>query len=91
MKLAETLGLTLMLVLGIGILGMVAMMVLTSMEESQEWERFKVDHKCKAVAHIKGDAFNTVGLDSKGGVVIGVGATPDKTGWKCDDGKMYYR
>ena len=59
--------------------------------DAEDWERFKGEHKCEAVAHIRGDVFNTVGINSNGGVAIGIGSTPDKTGWKCDDGKTYYR
>ena len=60
-------------------------------EQSQEWERFKADHHCRAVAHISGDVFNTFGMDAKGRPVVGIGTTPSKTGWQCDDGVTYYR
>lgn len=56
-------------------------------KERKEWEKFKVEHKCKVVAYISGSTFNTI--DAKGN--IGVGATDPKTGWLCDDGITYYR
>lgn len=59
--------------------------------EVQEWEEFKVAHKCKVVAKVKGEVFNTVGVDVKGNVSVGVGSTSDKVGWLCDDGVTYYR
>lgn len=60
-------------------------------EESNEWESFKQSHNCKVVAQIKGDVFNTFGTDGKGNMTVGVGSTPDKKGWLCDDGMTYYR
>lgn len=60
-------------------------------KEGQEWEKFKVDHNCKVVAKVKGEVFNTVGIDAKGNVSVGVGSTSDKVGWQCDDGVTHYR
>ena len=60
-------------------------------EENKQWESFKIEHHCKLVTHISGDVFNTIGIDAKGNVSIGVGATPDKEGWACDDGITHYR
>jgi len=59
--------------------------------DSQEWEAFKRTHQCKVVAHIKGSIFNTVGVGSDGNVSVGIGSTPDKDGWLCDDGVTYFR
>lgn len=58
---------------------------------SNEWEEFSKNHHCKEVAHITGDIFSTFGVSANGQPSIGVGATPDKTGWLCDDGITYYR
>lgn len=60
-------------------------------QDAKEWEQFKEEHNCKKVAHISGDVFNTIGTDAKGNITIGVGTTPDKEGWACDDGVTYYR
>lgn len=56
-------------------------------DEAKTWKKFKQDHDCKIVAHIRGDTFNTFHSDG----TIGVGRTPDKTGWACDDGITYFR
>ena len=69
----------------------VAFFVWAAIEDGRKWDSFKVEHHCKQVAHIKGDVFNTFGTDMKGNMSIGVGSTPDKTGWLCDDGMTYYR
>lgn len=55
--------------------------------EAREWGAFKREHHCKVVAKISGSTFTTIGSDGK----IGVGSTPGKTGWACDDGVTYYR
>jgi hypothetical protein len=57
----------------------------------KDWQQFAETHECKKVAHIKGDVFNTFGTDSKGNMTVGIGSTPDKTGWLCNDGVTYYR
>lgn len=60
-------------------------------EDGRKWEAFKVEHNCKVTANIKGDVFNTFGNDSKGNMTVGIGTTPNKTGWLCDDGITYFR
>jgi hypothetical protein len=62
-----------------------------AVDENREWESFKTQHKCKIVSQLHGDVFNTVGVSSKGNVVVGIGSTPDKTGWLCDDGITYFK
>ena len=59
--------------------------------DAKDWEEFRTTHECKVVAHVSGSTFNTLGFDSKGNAVVGVGSTPDKTGWLCNDGVTYYR
>jgi hypothetical protein len=76
--------------IGVFIIGLLGLLVVVVINESRKWEDFKITHNCKIVAHIKGDVFNTFGTDSKGGMTIGVGSTPDKKGWLCDDGITYY-
>lgn len=73
------------------IVAILGLLVVGTYKEGREWERFKVAHNCKPVAHIKGDVFNTFGVDSRGQMTVGIGSTPDKTGWACDDGRTYYR
>lgn len=62
-------------------------------EESQRWDEFKVANNCRVVGKMSGDTFTTVGpnLGGSGGVSIGIGSTPGKTGWQCDDGMTYWR
>lgn len=69
------------------IAGVLIALVVCLVKEEEKWQAFKVAHSCKIVAKISGSTFNTV--DSKGNV--GIGKTPDKTGWACDDGITYYR
>jgi len=59
--------------------------------EAKEWDAFKVAHACRVVAKVDGSVFNTFSVSPKGQMVIGVGSTPDKTGWLCDDGVTYYK
>lgn len=40
---------------------------------------------------MSGSTFNTVGVGSNGGVSVGIGSTPDKTGYQCNDGVTYWR
>lgn len=69
----------------------IAALVAASVVDAKRWDAFKAAHYCKVVAHINGDTFNTFGFDSKGNSVVGIGSTPSKTGWLCDDGVTYYR
>lgn len=71
--------------------GILIALVASGIHETRQWEAYRVAHKCVVVAHIDGDVFNTVGTGSNGQVVIGIGSTSDKTGWKCDDGITYYK
>jgi len=59
----------------------------------RQWEAFKREHSCQVVGYMTGDIFTTVGpaIGSNGGVAVGIGSTPSKTGWKCDDGMTYWR
>lgn len=70
---------------------LVVALIFVAVENDRQWQAFKAEHNCKAVAHIKGDVFNTVGVGVNGKMVVGVGTTPSKTGWKCDDGMTYFR
>lgn len=65
------------------ILGLLYLMV----QESQEWEKFKVEHHCEVVAHTSGTVFNTINTNG----TVGIGSTAPQTGYKCDDGVTYYR
>lgn len=56
-----------------------------------EWKAFSAEHNCKVVAKISGSVFNTYTVGQNGQMQMGVGSTPDRTGWLCDDGVTYYR
>lgn len=62
-------------------------------EESRQWEAFKVAHECKVVGKKKGSTSTTVMpiVGGNGGVGIGVSSTPDQTAWECNDGVTYWR
>lgn len=82
------------LLLWLGIAAVVALipvLIYAGIQDDRHWQTFRAEHHCKIVAHINGDVFNTFGVSAKGTAVVGVAATPDKTGWKCDDGVTYYR
>ena len=83
---------TTFILLGLLVLGAFGMMLMAMLEHEKQWQEFKVTHHCVVVAHISGDVFNTIAVNPNGGgVSVGIGATPDKTGWKCDNGVTYYR
>lgn len=81
----------LLVVMGVAMTALVAGVIVGAREDNRRWEAFKVKHECKVVGKISGDVFNTVGFGADGKVSIGVGSTPDKTGWACNDGVTYYR
>lgn len=71
--------------LGVFAVGMAA-------RETNAWNKWSAAH-CKVVGKMRGDTFTTVGpaIGGSGGVAIGVGSTPGKTGYACDDGITYWR
>lgn len=69
----------------------VALVVWAIVVDWRQWDSFRTEHHCAEVAQISGDVFNTIVTDSKGTVTVGIGTTPSKTGWLCDDGVTYYR
>lgn len=77
----------------LGIPALFVLMVFLIVVDANQWEEFRTKHNCKKVGHMRGDVFTTVGpsIGGQGGVAIGVGSTPDKTGWLCDDGMTYWR
>lgn len=56
-------------------------------EDANHWAAFKVEHNCVVAGRMSGDMITTIGADGK----LSFGSTPDKTGWKCDDGVTYWR
>jgi hypothetical protein len=74
---------------------MVLVMIYLDIEEAREWRAFKVEHHCAVIGSMKGGSSVAVGTTVTSGGHVGVSVTPvfesDKTGWKCDDGKEYWR
>jgi hypothetical protein len=84
----KTVGVLLLILVAI-----VAFLVWYDMSARQEWEEYKSTHNCQPVGKIDGSVFTTVApiVGGNGGVSIGVGAVPSKTGWKCDDGMTHWK
>lgn len=70
---------------------LLVVMIYISEEADKKWAAFSAEHNCKVVAKISGSTFNTYSVNPQGQMQVGVGSTPDKTGWLCDDGVTYYR
>lgn len=71
------------------------LMIWAMVTEAQEWQAFAASHNCHVTGRVRGDVFTTVApvISSNGsaGVAVGIGSTPDKTGYLCDDGVTYWR
>lgn len=61
--------------------------IITLIKDHQDWERFKIEHKCKIVS--KSASTIGTGFSSNGQVITTVES--GKTGWLCDDGITYYK
>lgn len=62
-----------------------------AVESERSWSQYKVTHECHIVGRMSGDVITTIGPTTGGGVSVGIGMTPDKTGWQCNDGITYWR
>jgi len=65
--------------------------IISDYQESIEWRKFKVDHKCKIVAHIDSSSSPTFGISGSGKPVFGSTYISGKDGWLCNDGITYYK
>jgi hypothetical protein len=74
-----------------GIVLLMGLWVVASINESREWEAFKLAHKCKVVAHVSGSTTTAIGFSGSGNMTVTPIHIPEKTGWQCDDGVTYYR
>lgn len=63
----------------------------TEKSEREEWEKFKIDHKCKLVSKIDGETSIGTGVATNGSVGIISSSSSGKTVWLCDDGVTYYK
>jgi hypothetical protein len=66
---------------------LVVIAVAATISEENDWSKFKVDHKCKIVGHIKGST--DIGVTSGGKTALVFES--DKDTWLCDDGITYTR
>ena len=78
------------ILVGVSVAGFIVLFILID-QEQRDWEQFNKEHACKVVSQVDGSTFNTYGVDSKGGMTVGVASTPSKTGYLCNDGVTYYR
>ena len=72
-------------VIGIIVLLFVGMIAVSS--NSNDWEQFKQEHDCKQVSVEKGDIVPIINLNGSTNFII----EPDKIGYKCNDGVIYYK
>lgn len=70
---------------------MIPLFIWASIADAISWNEFQVKHDCVKVAETRGEIFNTYGIDSKGGLTVGIGSTSSKTAYKCNDGVTYWR
>ncbi len=62
-----------------------------ALAEQQQWQNFALANHCKIVSKEQDQIISTTTYDSKGNAFYGTTVVYGKTGWKCDDGKTYYR
>ena len=70
---------------------MVLFVTLAPNREQETWEQFVVKHNCKVVEKMQGHAVTVTTFTSNGKVGTGVGRSPDKLAFSCDDGIKYWR
>jgi len=66
---------------------LMVLVVIGTVAEQQEWEKFKRLHQCHISGKMDGDV--NFGMSTSGNMVTTV--TPDKTGWTCNDGITYWK
>ena len=73
------------------IVSLLGLLIWVTVEDSKRWEAFRVEHKCKIVAHVSGSTSTAIGFSTSGNMTVMPITTPEKTGWLCDNGVTYYR
>jgi hypothetical protein len=59
--------------------------------DKEEWQQFKHAHNCQEIGEMEGSLSPSVGISSNGSAVMtGVFNRP-KTGYKCDNGRVYWK
>lgn len=73
------------------IVAIIGLFIWINIQDDKQFEKFKVEHHCKLVAHIEGDITPGFGVSSSGKSIMTTNFNSDKDGWLCDDGVTYYR
>ena len=73
-----------------GLVGLLAVSIVALVQAEAKWQTWAQAH-CHVIGEISGSTYPTVGVNPKGGTGFGVGFVPGKTGYRCDDGKEYWR
>lgn len=82
-----------LLILGITVvtLAVFGAIVGWAVHDDNDWQQFFKQHHCEKIGYMSGDVITTFGVSANGQAAIGIGSTPSKEGWKCDDGVTYWR
>ena len=79
----------------VALIGLIALIVVSGVEEQRQWDSFAVEHKCKMIEYRKGDVLTTTAttISPNGGVSVTpmTTVTPDKRAFACNDGVTYWR
>lgn len=79
----------------LAIVGLAWLAIAAAIAEEEQWQAFSAEHDCVKVGHVAGDTHTGVGYgmtaNGQFGTIVTTSTTPDKTGWKCDDGVTYWR
>lgn len=60
--------------------------------EAEQWQTFKVEHKCVVVEKREGYSTGGVGITTGGHMAVMTGGgAPDQTAYRCDDGVVYWK
>lgn len=75
----------------IAVIALLALGTVLSFESNARWEHFTVKHNCHVFA-FKADTYvPMVTVASNGAVTNSTVYVPGAKGWRCDDGKEYWR
>jgi hypothetical protein len=78
----------------IGVIGCVALLavaIVGSLQEENEWTTFRSAHHCKVVGKTAASTSVGVGIGADGKTSVVPIFTPGQTGYACDDGVTYWR
>lgn len=75
----------------IAILALFAVGLFGSIRAEQEWREFARAQDCKVIGHIAPSTGTGIGPTTGGGASVMLVSIPGKTGYRCNDGKEYWR